>query len=245
MQIITPLRDRPGERLSVGPSRGLFYAISQHIVVKVPFQYPALEDTDTHHLLDLALRSSVSLERELAVYQTIKAHPHLNVTRRLETDQPNCLFLQRLTPLELAWRSSSELDRRRWVLKVLDTKNDLIRDRFDLANYLHFIISGIDPFNGANSYAEVKQVRATLASGHGVVERGAEVLSGIIQDGWTGRDSSTGTPTEQPGSHYQRPESYCRGWLHNSPPNQLWKDVEEYLLDCKAVGHEADMDMWS
>ncbi|KAK1657038.1 hypothetical protein BDP55DRAFT_568141 [Colletotrichum godetiae] len=294
----------PGECLSVGPSQGLVYAINQEIVIKVPFQYPVLEDTSTHHLLDLSLRSFVSLEKELAVYQTIKAHPHLNITRRLETDEANCLFLERLTPLEAAWRTSNEPDRRRWALELLDAvrwlenqgwangdlavrnlgvdstnrlkvfdfgsavdrchpdyENDLRRDHFDLATCLHFILSGIDPFTGANSYAEVKKVRATLESGHGVVGPGAEVLTGIIQDGWTGRGSTRfsqdferafdilgplarSTPTDQSESHYQRLESHCRDWLHNSPRNPHWKDVEGYLLDCKAVGLEADMDMW-
>ncbi|KEY73687.1 hypothetical protein S7711_11421 [Stachybotrys chartarum IBT 7711] len=120
MQAILPFSNRPGDCLSIGPSQGLVYSIDNDIVVKVPFQYPVIKDPNIHHLLDLSLRSFVCLEKELAVYATLKAHPHPNIAQRLETDLDDCLFLERFTPLETAWPRSTELDRRRWALELLD-----------------------------------------------------------------------------------------------------------------------------
>ncbi|AEO54506.1 hypothetical protein MYCTH_2089137 [Thermothelomyces thermophilus ATCC 42464] len=305
MRPILPFSDRPGECLSIGPSQGLVYAIDQEIVLKVPFQYPVLQDDSTHYLLDLALKSFVSLERELAVYDTLRNNPHLNIARRLETDRSDCLFLERLTPLAAAWPGSNELDRRRWALELLDavswledcgwahgdlavrnlgvdsTKrlkvfdfgsaiprshpdyaNEVWRDHFDLATCLHFILSGIDPFAGTRSCSEVEKVRSTLTAGRGTIRHGADVLADIIQDGWTGRASSTtfrqlsrrasdalssrdhGRPREQSESHYRCLESRCRAWLDGVSRNPMWRDIGEYVSACKAVEHEVDMDIW-
>lgn len=87
-------------------------------MIKVPFQYPVTQNPDSH-LLDLSLKSFVCLEREQAVYAVLKTHPHPNIVRRLETDQLDCLFLERLTPLEAAWPDSTESERRRWALELL------------------------------------------------------------------------------------------------------------------------------
>lgn len=304
MQTILPFSDRPGDCLSVGPSQGLVYSIDRDIVIKVPFQYPVFEDPDTHHLLDLSLKSLVCLEKESAVYATLQEHPHPNFARQLETEQADSLFLERLTPLEAAWPRSTETDRRQWALELLgavswlethgwadgdlavrnlgvdgtnrlkvfdfgsavdsshpDYKNDVARDHFDLSTCLHYILSGTDPFAPARSYAEVKEIRARLEDGRGIIGQGAEVLGGMIGDGWTGRGSCEGfsqlferasgiigplahTTPEHSASHYQRLESRCRDWLQNSSRNILWKDVNEYILCCKAVGYKADLEIW-
>ncbi|OBR16394.1 Protein kinase domain-containing protein [Colletotrichum higginsianum IMI 349063] len=306
MQIHLPFNDQSGECLGIGPSQGLVYAIDSEIVIKMPFQYAVVEDPDEHHLLELSLRSFISLEKELAVYATLKAHPHPNFVRRLETGQSDCLFLERLEPLERAWPRSTEPERRRWALELLDAVSwleahgwadgdlavrnlgvdgsnrlklfdfgsavhsshpdyaiDVVRDHFELATCLHYILSGIDPLKNLRSYAEVKEVRAQLAGGHGVIGPGAEVLADIIHDGWTGRSSSTSfgqiyrrvsclfrsiagaaTLPERPESHYQRLESRCRDWLGRASRNARFQEIEGYVRDCKAVGLDADLDVW-
>ncbi|KAF4436592.1 kinase domain containing protein [Fusarium austroafricanum] len=306
MQTILPFSDRPGDCLSVGPSQGLVYTIDSDIVIKVPFQYPVtVTQKPDSHLLDLSLKSFISLEKELAVYAMLKSHPHTNIARRLETDQLDCLFLERLIPLEVAWPHSAELDRRRWALELLDAvswleehgwadgdlairnlgvdstnrlkvfdfgsainnshpdyANDITRDHFDLATCLNYILSGVDPFATARSYSDVKKIRTELIQGRYRVGQGAQVLAEIIQGGWTGRGSSTGfsqlleqasdilgplphnTLPEHPEIHYKRLESRCRDWLRKSSRNVHWKNVDGYLLSCKFVGHEADLDIW-
>jgi hypothetical protein len=118
MQTIIPFSERPGDCLSIGPSQGLVYTIDSDIVVKVPFQYPVTKNLDSH-LLDLSLKSFVCLEKELAVYAALNTHPHTNIARRLETGHLDCLFLERLKPLEMVRPHSTELDQRRWALELL------------------------------------------------------------------------------------------------------------------------------
>ncbi|GJC91364.1 protein kinase domain-containing protein [Colletotrichum higginsianum] len=270
MQIYLPFNDHSGECLGIGPSQGLVYAIDSEIVIKMPFQYAVVEDPDEHHLLELSLRSFISLEKELAVYATLKMHPHPNSVLRLETGQSDCLFLERLEPLERAWPRSTEPERRRcstldrrFTAPTPDYAIDVVRDHFELATCLHYILSGTVPLKNLRSYAEVKEVRAQLTGGHGVIGPGAEVLADIIHDGWTGRSSSTSfgqiyrrvsslfrsiagaaTLPERPESHYQRLESRCRDWLGRASRNARFQEIEGYVRDCKAVGLDADLDVW-
>lgn len=108
------------------PSEGLVYAIDHEIVLKVPFQQ-LVRDADTSSL-DQSLKSFVCQERELAVYQSLERNPHANLVRRLKTSQVDCLFLERLTPLENAWQLSSQQDQRRWALELLDAVSWLERN---------------------------------------------------------------------------------------------------------------------
>ncbi|KAI0815457.1 hypothetical protein GGR55DRAFT_628928 [Xylaria sp. FL0064] len=63
----------------------------------------------------------------------------------------------------------------------------LEKDHFDLATYLHFIPSGVDPLSSSLSSAELKQARETLIAGHETVVPAAAPLADVIQDSWTGR----------------------------------------------------------
>ncbi|KAH8907733.1 hypothetical protein BR93DRAFT_562069 [Coniochaeta sp. PMI_546] len=86
------------------------------------FQYPIpddVHDDDVKHYLDRALGSFVAMEKELAVYEALRDQPHPNIVRRLETDQPDCLFLERLQPLQEAWSQSEDADRHRWANELL------------------------------------------------------------------------------------------------------------------------------
>lgn len=305
MRTILPFAKRPGECLSLGPSQGIVFAIDPDIVIKMPFQYPIVSDIDVHHMLDLSVRSFVCLERELAVYDTLKARPHHNIAQRFETDNIDCLFLERLTPLDVAWPHSTETDRRRWALEFInavswletcgwasgdlavrnigiddtnrlkifdfgsaineshaDYAYELARDHFDLATCLNFILSGLDPFATARSSNDIKRVRAELSLGLGKIGKGAEVLGGVIQRCWTGRDAAvsfgqiarqvfdaispfaSSIPPEYDQGRYKQLENRCRTWLANESRNTLWMDAEQYVLGCKSVGHDANLDAW-
>lgn len=103
LKSVIPFRDRPGECLSVGPSQGLVFAIDSDIVPKLPFQYPIpdeIHDDGVKLYLNRALGSFVAMEKELAVYEALRDQPHANISRRLETNQPDRLFLERLQPLQ-------------------------------------------------------------------------------------------------------------------------------------------------
>lgn len=143
-----------------------------------------------------------------------------------------------------------------------DFPNDVMRDHFNLATCLHFLLSGIDPFADVRSHAEAIKTRAMLEAGHWNIAQGAEVISNIIQDGWTGRtwsmtfndlfdqvanileapsQCSAPTLTE---SHYRYLQSRCQDWLLHAPRDPLWRDPDEYISACRDVGHEADLDIW-
>ncbi|KJZ71568.1 hypothetical protein HIM_09037 [Hirsutella minnesotensis 3608] len=119
MRIILPFQEPPKECLSLGPSQGLVYGLDQDIILKLPFQYEVTRDVDMAHCWDLSLGSFVATEKELAVYEALRDHPHANFARRLAPDQSDCLFLERLQPLQTAWPGSSPEHRHRWVLEFL------------------------------------------------------------------------------------------------------------------------------
>ncbi|EQL01885.1 kinase domain containing protein [Ophiocordyceps sinensis CO18] len=143
-----------------------------------------------------------------------------------------------------------------------DYSNDVGRDHFHLATCLHFILSGVDPFDHVSSHAEAVETRSLLESGQWKIAKGAEILADVIQDGWTGRTGSStfgqlsslvaevvgtrdqGSIPALSESHYQHLECRCRDWLRRAERDPLWKAPDEYVLACRGVGHEADLDLW-
>lgn len=140
--------------------------------------------------------------------------------------------------------------------------SDVLKDHFDLATCLHFILSGVDPFSGVHSHAEAVRIRDTLEAGQWTIAEGAEALSDIIQDGWTGRSSSrsfsdlldhvtaalsTSSPpldSKPAEKEYHHLQLRCQDWLRHTPRNPLWKKPDEYIAACKDVGHELNLDDW-
>ncbi|KAF5696016.1 kinase domain-containing protein [Fusarium globosum] len=154
------------------------------------------------------------------------------------------------------------------TLKVFDfgsssfsaSENDVIADHFDLATCLHFILSGIDPFAGVQSHSEAIRTRDALKAGQWAVSESAEVIGDIIQNGWTGRtgarpftdilnevtrrfdavELSTDSVTES--TDYYKLYLRCQDWLRGNPRNALWKNLDEYIVACRDVGHERELD---
>lgn len=144
-----------------------------------------------------------------------------------------------------------------------DFSNDITRDHFDLATCLHFILSGIDPFANIRSRTEANEIRHILETGQWVIAKDAEVIAGIIQDGWAGRNGLMEfndlfehvaktiqipelylTPITTAESYYQSLRSRCQDWLRHTERNPLWKDADEYVSACRNVGHRAVLDDW-
>ncbi|RBA09641.1 hypothetical protein FPRO05_14346 [Fusarium proliferatum] len=154
------------------------------------------------------------------------------------------------------------------TLKVFDfgsssfsaSENDVIADHFDLATCLHFILSGIDPFAGVQSHSDAIRTRDALKAGQWAVSESAEVIGDIIQNGWTGRtgarpftdilnevtrrfdavELSTDSVTES--TDYYKLYLRCQDWLRGNPRNPLWKNLDEYIVACRDVGHERELD---
>lgn len=68
-----------------------------------------------------------------------------------------------------------------------DYAADVKRDHFGLATCLHYILTGIDPYDNVNSAKEVRHIEIQLLEGRGNIEFDAEILKNVIQAGWTGR----------------------------------------------------------
>ncbi|KND90049.1 Activated CDC42 kinase 1 [Tolypocladium ophioglossoides CBS 100239] len=142
-----------------------------------------------------------------------------------------------------------------------DFPNDVMKDHFDLATCVYFLLSGVDPFANVRSRPEAGEIRTMLESRRWIIGEDAESLASIIQDGWTGKNASLtfhdvlkqaidilGTPNGKslpsPREHYGHLESRCQDWLRLARRHPSWKHVDEYVSACRIVGHEADLDVW-
>ncbi|KUJ07290.1 uncharacterized protein LY89DRAFT_691758 [Mollisia scopiformis] len=309
LKFITPFLDELGHCLSIGqaPSQGLVYALDSDIVIKLPFQYIIPDDLDDDAIfyINHGVRSFVAMERELARYDAAANRRHPNIARRLKVDSSDCLFLERLQPLEQTWVNADEKICHRWVRELLDgicwleelgfTQGDMAvrnlavdssnhlklfdfgsattqhhydyaadvkRDHFGLATCLHYILTGVDPFANVYSVQEVRQIETQLLEGCGTVGAGAEILTNVIQAGWTGQAALTKfskvkehveviigvagleTASKTSEEHYQRLESRCAEWLKRATLDQRWMDPDDYCAACRAKGYETEMDIW-
>ena len=308
LKFITPFLELD-HCLSIGqaPSQGLVYALDSDIVIKLPFQYIIPDDLDDDAIfyINHGVRSFVAMERELAVYDAAANRRHPNIARRLKVDSSDCLFLERLQPLEQTWVNADEMIRHRWVRELLDgiswleelgfTQGDMAvrnlavdssnhlklfdfgsataqhhydyaadvkRDHSGLATCLHYILTGVDPFANVYSVQEVRQIETQLLEGRGTVGASAEILTDVIQAGWTGQAASTKfsevkerveaiigvagpeTASKTTEEHYQRLESRCAEWLKGATLDQRWMNPDDYCTACRAKGYEAEMDIW-
>jgi hypothetical protein len=139
---------------------------------------------------------------------------------------------------------------------------DVKRDHSGLATYLHYILTGVDPFANVNSVQEIRQIESQLLAGRGTIGAGAEALSDVIQAGWTGQAASTkfsqvkerveaiigaadlDIASETSDEHYQRLESRCAEWLKGATLDQRWMNPDDYCAACRAKGYEVEMDVW-
>ncbi|OBS26136.1 hypothetical protein FPOA_00079 [Fusarium poae] len=157
---------------------------------------------------------------------------------------------------------------KRNTLKVFDfgssflyeSANDLIADHFDLSTFLHFILSGVDPFAGVQSHADVIDLRKKLKAGRWTIAEGAEVIGDIIEGGWTGSTGTQsftdtfkqvatilGTPnlsldSDSMTTDYPSLGLRCQDWLRKNQRNPAWKKIDEYIAKCRNAGHDRDLD---
>lgn len=139
---------------------------------------------------------------------------------------------------------------------------DVKRDYLGLATCLHYILTGVDPFANAHLVQDVRQTKSQLLAGNGTIGAGAEILTDIIQAGWSGQAALTkfsyvkkrvhaiiGTrgreyTPEISEEHYQRLEYCCAEWLKSATLDERWMNPNDYCAACRAKGYEAEMDIW-
>ncbi|KAL5315712.1 hypothetical protein ACEPPN_016582 [Leptodophora sp. 'Broadleaf-Isolate-01'] len=143
-----------------------------------------------------------------------------------------------------------------------DYAADVKRDHFGLATCIHYILTGVDPFANISSVQKVRHVENRLLEGRGTVGAGAEILTDVIQAGWTGQAASTtfcevktcveaiiGVGGQEIASahsedHYQRLEYRCAEWLGMATPDQRWMNPDDYCATSRAKGYEVEMEIW-
>lgn len=128
------------KRLSSGPSQGIVYQVDDGSVIKVPFQYPVDEGSTTDEKADhlvLSLKSFNCFKQECRIYELLSKSPHPNVVTSFQCNKPHCLVLERVQPLQEAWKNSTTQLRETWILELLDVLSFLEGD----LQYLHGDIS--------------------------------------------------------------------------------------------------------
>ncbi|KAF2431958.1 hypothetical protein EJ08DRAFT_696101 [Tothia fuscella] len=262
---ITPYIFPPGKCLSLSPSQGIVYKLSDKTVIKLPFQYPvkALQDLEeAEEQIELSLQSMTLFEKEKKFYDLLAENPHSNLATRISTNPQ----LEKLGYTHGDLKTDNLGIDKHHNLRVFDFgsilhcqeegfKEQVMEDHFKLATCIHFLASGIDPFAKARNYAEVKQITNNLKRGEGVVHSTASVFEEIIQAGWTGAIASNFSQLRQSvasaiGSldwdrEDIKPEvatAYCD--VPVLEKQLSWLDKQEYCTAWKATGYEVPDENW-
>jgi hypothetical protein len=112
--------------LSIAASQGVVCKLSEHHVLKTPYQYPVkgvgegTSDIDeTIEQLELSQCSVDSFENERAFYQLLETTDLYDIVRVDLSSFENGIVLEYLQPLETAWYTSSAESRLRWIKQLL------------------------------------------------------------------------------------------------------------------------------
>ncbi|KAE9983195.1 hypothetical protein BLS_004824 [Venturia inaequalis] len=138
---ITPYHFHPEKCLSLGPSQGIVYRLSDKTVIKLPFQYPvkALKDLEeAEDQIEMSLRSMTLFEKEKKFYDLLAESPHSNLATRIPTnpqthDSPtHGIILEYLHPLLRVWSEHSEETHFVWIQQLLSAL-----ERLEELGYTH------------------------------------------------------------------------------------------------------------
>ena len=118
----TPYRFPLSTCLSIGPSQGIVYELSDGAVVKLPFQYPVAESPptdDTIEQMHMSLRSLALSKKESTFYDVLANHPHPNLAQRLPTKLALGIVLPKYQSLEKVWGLHTIATRRAWIRQLV------------------------------------------------------------------------------------------------------------------------------
>jgi serine/threonine protein kinase len=122
---ITPYKFLPETGLSIGPSQGIVYKLSDNGVVKVPFQYPVKASDEADEQIYMSLRSMALCRREGAFYDLLAKNPHPNLAKRIQINpqafasQTYGLVLEYFNPLRRVWSDPSRANHVIWIQQLL------------------------------------------------------------------------------------------------------------------------------
>ena len=108
--------------LSIGPSQGIVYEISDRAVVKLPFQYPVAESPptdDTIEQMHMSLRSLALSKKENTFYDVLANHRHPNLAQRLPTKLPIGFVLPKYSSLEKVWGLHTTATHCAWIRQLV------------------------------------------------------------------------------------------------------------------------------
>ncbi|KAF1917370.1 hypothetical protein BDU57DRAFT_528013 [Ampelomyces quisqualis] len=209
----TPYRFPPSTCLSMGPSQGIVYAISDSAVVKLPFKYPVAKSLPTDNTIEqmhISLQSLAVANKESKFYNILANYQHPNLAQRLQSQLPIATRHKWIKQLVSAVAWLEQLGYTHRDLKVLNIGIDahkqlqlfdfgsvrhrddvgyteqVVEDQFALATCIHFLASGIDLVAKAKSRVEARATLNMLKGGRAVVYEAAKEFEKVIQAGWAG-----------------------------------------------------------
>jgi serine/threonine protein kinase len=119
----TPYRLPPSTCLSLGPSQGIVFELSDEAVIKVPFQYPVTRSPPTDETNDqiyISLRSLALFKRESAFYTVLAKYPHANLAQRLPSKFLSGIVLPRFRSLEQIWSLHTRKTHFTWIKQLVN-----------------------------------------------------------------------------------------------------------------------------
>jgi len=117
----TPYKIPASKCLSLGPSQGIVYQLTEHTVIKLPFQYEvnrALDPEEAKEKIDMSLRSCALFRKESLFYDLLAKQSHSNLAQRLQS-RHLAIVLPYYQPLELVWSKQSKDTRFAWIQQLL------------------------------------------------------------------------------------------------------------------------------
>jgi hypothetical protein len=111
--------------LSMAASQGVVYKLSEHHVLKMPYQYPVKSVKGTSAMdeaieqLELSQCSIDSFKNEQAFYQLLENIDSHDIVKVDISTFEYGIVLEYLQPLETAWYTSSAESRLRWIRQLL------------------------------------------------------------------------------------------------------------------------------
>ncbi|OAL44956.1 hypothetical protein IQ07DRAFT_549342 [Pyrenochaeta sp. DS3sAY3a] len=119
---LTPYKLPQSTCLSLGPSQGIVFELSDEAVIKVPFQYPVTRSPSTDEIHDqiyISLRSLALFKKESAFYALLAKQPHTNLAQRLPSKLLSGIVLPRFRLLEQVWSLYPSTTHFTWIKQLV------------------------------------------------------------------------------------------------------------------------------
>jgi hypothetical protein len=172
--------------LSMAVSQGIVYKLSEHHVLKMPYQYPVKDlggifDMDEAiEQLELSQCSIDSFKNERAFYQLLETTDSHDIVKVDVSTFEHGIMLEYLQPLETVWYTSSAKSCLRWIRQLLRANA-----KIEELGYTHGDLAtrnmGVDKNNNLNlfDFGSVHQCSEGISS-HRFIERDLSRLASCL-----------------------------------------------------------------